>query len=168
MSYDMEDFRRDCYAFNSIAGKDKGTEVSDLIKQYDLIHEEVLEICEGIIEDNPKEVLDGAMDVLVTTFGLLQKLERLGMDVQLAMVKTAGNNMSKFVRTHEEAIDTVNHYAQQGINTFAEFNPTYGMYVIKDLNHKVRKPISFVSNDLSDCIPDELELGFKEEDYENT
>lgn len=160
LEYDMQDFQSDCYLFNKLAGKDTLVSHKDLTEQFKLIVEELKETCDGLATNNPEEVLDGTVDVMVTAIGLLQKLENLGMNVNKALYKTAVNNLSKFPTTEAVAIETVEMYERQGIDVVAEFKSKYDVYVIKDANDKVRKPSDFVSNDLKDCIPKNLQIGF--------
>lgn len=164
LQYTFEDFASDCYLFNELAGKDKQCSYHDIYQQCNLIDEEVNEITDGIYQNNPEEVLDGAIDVLVVTLGLLQKLEHLGVDTTKAMQKTALNNFSKFPTDRVIAVSSVDFLKEQGVDCKFEYNEEYQVYVIKDANDKVRKPVDFVSNDLLDCIPSELqELGFNKE-----
>ena len=160
VEYDMQDFQSDCYMFNRLAGKDKFVSHKDLTEQFKLIVEELKETCDGLAANNPEEVLDGTIDVMVTAIGLLQKLENLGMNVNKALLKTADNNLSKFPESEMIAIETAEMYERQGIDVVAEFKSKYDVYVIKDSNDKVRKPSDFVSNDLKDCIPADLQNVF--------
>lgn len=166
-SYDIRDFQDECYEFNVIGNKHSLVKWKDIEFQYKLIEEETKEIKDGLDENNVKEVLDGAIDVMVVTLGLLQKLEYMGVDVNKAMRDTAANNLTKFV-THElDAIRTAQHYEQEGIPVSVEYNKEGDCFVIKNWNDKIMKPLGFVSNDLSNCIPtDLLEKGF--EGYEVT
>ncbi len=160
IGYDYEDFKEDCYAFNEIAGKDKLVSHKDLREQFKLIVEELKETCDGLATNNPEEVLDGTVDVMVTAIGLLQKLQNLGMDVNKALYKTAVNNLSKFPTTEAVAIETAEMYERQGVDVVVEFKSDFDVFVIKDTNDKVRKPSDFVSNDLKDCIPENLQIAF--------
>ena len=162
--YSFQDFASDCYLFNELAGKDTKCSFTDMYQQSMLVHEEVLEIIDGIRHNNPEEVLDGAIDVLVVTLGLLQKLEELGVDVSKAMQKTAINNFSKFPTDRVIAVASVDALKEKGVDCNFEYNEGYEVYVIKDTNDKVRKPLDFVSNDLLDCIPEVLvKEGFDKE-----
>ena len=162
--YSFQDFASDCYLFNELAGKDKQCSYRDIYQQCNLIYEEVNEITDGIYQNNHEEVLDGAIDVLVVTLGLLQKLEELGVDVSKAMQKTAINNFSKFPTDRVITVASVDTLKEKGVDCSFEYNEEYKVYVIKDTNDKVRKPVDFVSNDLLDCIPSELqELGFEKD-----
>lgn len=160
IEYDMQDFQSDCYMFNRLAGKDKFVSHKDLTEQFKLIVEELKETCDGLATNNPEEVLDGTVDVMVTAIGLLQKLENLGMNVNKALLKTADNNLSKFPESEMIAIETAEMYERQGIDVKVEYKSEYDVYVIKDANDKVRKPSNFVSNDLKDCIPENLQTAF--------
>lgn len=162
--YSFQDFASDCYLFNELAGKDTKCSFTDMYQQSMLVHEEVLEIIDGIRHNNAEEVLDGTIDVLVVTLGLLQKLENLGVDVSRAMQKTALNNFSKFPTDRVIAVSSVDALKEQGVDCNFEYNEEYQVYVIKDTNDKVRKPLDFVSNDLLDCIPEVLaKEGFNKE-----
>lgn len=165
IDYNISDFQVDCYAFNEIAGKHDLTTLKDIDFQYKLIYEETKEIKEkGIDRNNAKEVVDGVVDVLVTALGLAQKLENLGVDMNKAMRDTAYNNLTKFPSKELTAIQTAQMYEADGIQVEVNYNSQYDLFVIKNLNDKVMKPIDFESNDLSNCIPKELlENGFKED-----
>jgi hypothetical protein len=163
--YNISDFQDDCYAFNEIAGKDKLCTLKDIEFQYNLILEETKEIKEkGIDKNNAKEVTDGVVDVLVTALGLVQKLEHLGVDMNKAMRDTAYNNLTKYPSDEYIAIQTAQMYEQDGVQVTVEYNSEYELFVIKNMKDKVMKPVGFESNDLSNCIPEDLLLnGFKED-----
>lgn len=164
-NYDISEFQMDCYAFNDIAGKDSQCSLKDIEFQYNLILEETKEIKEkGIDHNNAKEVVDGVVDVLVTALGLVQKLEYLGVDMNKAMRDTAYNNLTKYPSDERTAIETAQKYEQEGTQVSVEYNSDYELFVIKNLKDKVMKPVGFESNDLSNCIPEDLLLnGFKED-----
>ena len=164
LTYTFEDFASDCYLFNELAGKDKQRSYRDIVNQCKLIDEEAQETCDAVVAGDAEAVLDGAIDVLVVTLGLMQKLEELGVDVSKAMQKTAMNNFSKFPSDFVIAQESVADLKRKGIDCRAEYNEYYEVYVIKDSNDKVRKPLDFVSNDLLDCIPEVLvKEGFDKE-----
>jgi hypothetical protein len=165
VDYNIADFQIDCDAFNSIAGKDEKTTHKDLCRQYYLIEEELRETRTGLAKNDLEEVLDGTIDVLVTTLGMLQKLKNLGFDVSKAMLTTAENNHSKYPITEALAIETAEMYDKQDIDVKVSYNSQYDVFVIKDSNDKIRKPSNFVSNDLKDCLPN-IE-GFKDFDISN-
>lgn len=150
---DLDDFNRSCLVFNDIAGKSTKTDIKSLIEQYDLIVEELKELGVALKENNPEEVLDGAVDVLVTTLGFTQRLVNRNFDVSKALHKTAQNNLSKFVPDIDTAMKTVKYYQDQGILTRVYLDPVHNMFAILDMNNKVRKPLGYTANDLDDCIP---------------
>lgn len=154
--YDFNDFQEDVYCFNEVAGKSKLVSYRDLKEQYKLIVEELKETEEGLAKNDPEEVLDGVVDVLVTALGLLQRLESLGINTSDAMRITAGNNWSKFPINEAVAIESAEMYDRQGIDVQVRYNSEYDVFVIKDENDKVRKPSNFVSNDLKNCVPEKL------------
>lgn len=163
--YDISDFQDDCYAFNEIAGKNTLTSLKDIEFQYNLILEETKEIKEkGINCNNAKEVVDGVVDVMVTALGLVQKLEHLGVDMNKAMRDTAYNNLTKYPSDERTAIETAVKYEQEGVQVNVEYNSECELFVIKNMKDKIMKPVGFESNDLSNCIPEDLLLnGFKED-----
>lgn len=164
-NYDISEFQMDCYAFNDIAGKDSQCSLKDIEFQYNLILEETKEIKEkGIDHNNAKEVVDGVVDVLVTALGLVQKLEYLGVDMNKAMRDTAYNNLTKYPSDERTAIETAQKYEQEETQVTVEYNSDYELFVIKNMKDKVMKPVGFESNDLSNCIPEDLlQNGFKED-----
>ena len=164
-NYDISEFQMDCYAFNDIAGKDSQCSLKDIEFQYNLILEETKEIKEkGIDKNNAKEVVDGVIDVLVTALGLAQKLEHLGVDMNKAMRDTAYNNLTKYPSDERTAIETAQKYEEEGTQVTVEYNSDFELFVIKNLKDKVMKPVGFESNDLSNCIPEDLLTnGFKED-----
>ena len=151
--YLFDDFKIDVYAFNEIAGKDTAATYLDLCKQFALITEELKETAEGLNTNNPVEVLDGVVDVLVTSLGLLQKLEALGFNTQKALYKTAVNNLSKYPNSEQIAMLTAQKFEADNVNVTVTYNSNYDLFVIKDDQDKVRKPVNFVSNNLDDCVP---------------
>lgn len=151
--YTFDDFKIDVYAFNEIAEKDKAATHLDLCKQFKLIVEELKETSDGLNENNPVEVLDGVVDVLVTGLGLLQKLEALGFNSQKALYKTALNNLSKYPDSEHIALLTAQKFEADNVNVTVTYNSAYDLFVIKDDEDKVRKPVNFVSNSLDDCVP---------------
>ncbi len=158
----FELFAEACYVFNEVAEKSTKVSFSDIYQQYKLIEEELKETKDALATNNPQEVLDGAIDVLVTTIGLLQKLENLGVNVSRGLTKTAVNNMTKFVYTEADALETVDMYDKQKEDVFVTYNAKHDCFVIKDKHDKVRKPSTFLRNTLDDCIPDNLKEGFED------
>lgn len=159
----IADFAESCYVFNEIAGKDQAVSMLDMKKQLMLIQEEVQEIADGLINNDVVEVLDGVIDALVVTIGMMQKLEALGVNVEEAMERTSANNLSKFTRDIQVANESVKMYSSRSENVKMEYNQKYDVFVLKDANDKVRKPWDFVSNDLSCCVPENLQQhGFGE------
>lgn len=164
--YTTNDFIKDCQLFNTIAGKDGVPTKKALLEQIELIQEELNETKRDLLAGNYTGLLDGYVDVMVTSAGLGQMLDALQMDTLGAMKATAANNLTKFVNTSDvdTCIDTLNMYADKGVGIIYEQNPRYELVVFKDINNKVRKPSNFVSNDVSSFVP--LGLIIKEGDDE--
>jgi hypothetical protein len=155
IKYDMEDFYYDVCLFNEIAGKSKAETKQDLLNQIKLIEEEVAETRAAIEQDNPVEILDGAVDVGVVLFGLMQQLENLGYRVKEAASVTCDNNLSKFPADAKVAHNTVWHLVETADagEYRCEFSTVGNVWVIKDQNNKVRKPLGYVKNDLKEFVP---------------
>lgn len=166
MNYTINDFIKDCQLFNTIAGKDGVPTKKALLEQIELIQEELNETKRDLLAGNHTGLLDGYVDVMVTSAGLGQMLDALQMDTLGAMKATAANNLTKFLDEADvdTCIDTLSMYADKGVGIIYERNPTYGKVVFKDINNKVRKPSNFVSNDVSSFVP--LGLIIKEGDDE--
>lgn len=154
-------FTQDSFAFNVYAGKADKFESQDIQRQISLISEELKETIEGFESNSAVEVLDGTIDILVVTLGLLQKLQYAGVDIEGALSAVAENNLSKFTEDPDVASLTVASYQRKGE---AVYVTDFGAKkVIKRLSDdKVMKPIDFKSVELDKFIPEELlKNGFK-------
>lgn len=141
--------------FNYFAGKvEKPLSYKALKNQSKRIEEELNELYyKGVADNNPKEILDGIVDVLVTSFGLAQLLEANGYNVAKAMQKIATNNMSKILGDFELANDTVKMYQDKGEDCYIK-NVEDCFTVLRRSDDKIMKPIGYVSVDINDCLPD--------------
>jgi hypothetical protein len=148
-----ESFIQSCNLFNKLAGKDNKATLLDLKQQLALISEELNETIRDLNAKNYVGLLDGYTDIAVTWAGLGMMLDSLGFNTKDALLDTANNNLTKFVAKDdsEEIISTIGKYSEDGITT--ELNAEYGFYAFKDINNKVKKPFSFVSNDLTKHVP---------------
>ena len=136
-----------------IAGQDKEYLYQARWQQLSYIQSEVQELADALEELDLVEELDACMDILVTVFGYIQKLQQHGARVDKAMVKTAENNLSKFPTTLEEVQQTQEFYKTvKNKETVFGYNSDYKRYVVRDMNGKYLKCKSFVENDLSDCF----------------
>ncbi len=152
LTYLYENSLRAC----EIAGQDKEFSYQFRKQQLSYIQSEVQELADALEELDLVEELDACMDILVTVVGYIQKLEALGARVDVAMVKTADNNISKFPTTLEEVQQTQDFYKTvKNKETVFGYNPDYKRYVVRDMNGKYLKCKSFVENDLSDCFDKE-------------
>lgn len=158
IDYCISDLVCDTNEFNSIAGNDTKLTKQDYESQYKVLLEEVYEIKEALDTDNVVELVDGVIDVLVVISGFVQKLENQGINMSKAMELIAENNLSKYTMNAYVADMSVADYKSKGIEVVSEFNKEYCVYVLRDTNGKVRKPINFKSVDISDCIPEGVKL----------
>lgn len=153
--YNIDDLYFDTFSFNNIAGNLEDVDQSSLDSQMEFIKEEVNEFIKGHNEKDLIETCDGIVDTLVTVFGYMQKLEAVyGIDWSKITEAVALNNLSKYPESEEIAIETVEYYSKQGVDTYYEYNEVYNRFVIKDKKtNKVKKPLGFTSVDLKPFMP---------------
>lgn len=156
LEYTIQKFKEDAEDFNVLSGQFNKTTKQDLVNQVKLITEEAGETKAAMETNDITELLDGAIDVMYVTIGLLQKLDQLGVDVNGAMRKVAEDNLAKFPSSKLLAESTVEMYKAQGVATTMQYNDKFGRYVIKDTNDKVRKPAGFISTYLGAFVPRSL------------
>jgi hypothetical protein len=159
--------------FNDLSGATKEVSEKSLIEQYMYIREEFFEMADTFNDDVTgygttklsletrmvEPLLDDCLDVLITVFGMLQKLETLGVDVDGAAIATAVNNLYKYTFEPAVAHETVERKARDGVKVLAKFSEEFGVYTLRNAdNGKVCKPYNFVSNELSAFVPKDLEI----------
>lgn len=163
--------------FNIISGAADELSEKALIEQYTYIREELKEMAETF-GDNAnlgawmhltlesfmlEPLLDDTLDLIITAFGMLQKLENLGVNVEAAAIATALNNLSKYPVSPAVAHDTVDKLLlKDGTTATAVFNEAENCYVIRDvITGKVKKPSNFISNDLSSYITQQVKENYE-------
>jgi len=154
--YSLSTFKRNADKFNTISGSAQKTTPSDIYNQIQLMKEEYLETILAFDHSDMTGVLDGCVDVLYVTLGLLQKLQNAGVDTEGAMKQVAQDNLKKFPKRVKEVTDSLRHYKDQDLELTVDKNFEYNVYVLKDQNDKVRKPLGFVGTDLSKYVPENL------------
>ena len=159
--------------FNAISGASKELSEKAFIEQYTYIREEFKEMASTFGDDYCSSLslkvqmieplLDDCLDVIITVFGMLQKLENLGVDVNQAAIDTAMNNLSKYTTSPSIAHDTIDKLLMKdGTIAKAVFNESENCYVIRDVTTgKVKKPSNFVSNDLDCYVTTEVKEKYK-------
>lgn len=146
--YDISDFDLEVETFNIISGNLKNVNYDSLNLQIKLIEEESKELREAFDNNDKPEILKEAIDLAVVTLGFLQKLQAQGYDVSTAMSVVASNNLDKFPSSKSIADSTV----LMNKGWYLEHNEDYNVYVIKDANGKVRKPLDYSKVDLSKFV----------------
>lgn len=141
--------------FNMVAGNDQKITDQDFEDQFKVVVEEMKEFQDGHTNKDLVETTDGIVDNFVVLFGYMQKMQnRYGIDFAKAMDLIAENNLSKYPTDEQVAIDTVQMYHDQGLETYYTFHPESNAYVIRDSKtNKIKKPVGFKSVDLSVCFP---------------
>lgn len=150
----LEELYADTFTFNDLAGNTNKLSLTDIKNQIKLIVEETTELKDAADVNDPVEVLDAVVDLYFVLNGLTSKLISLGFDVPKACKQTSDNNLSKFPVSEQVAINSIPFYKEKGVDPRYEFNESHQRYIIKDHNNKVKKPLGYVENDLSNCVPE--------------
>lgn len=157
MPYEYNDFFEDCEVFNNIADKGQVNSKLDLLQQLNLIKEELQETIDAVEAEDYVATLDGYCDIMVTTAGFGQQLSNLGMNIVGALEAVAANNLTKFIPVGLEGFKlatlTQEEFQSKNIPVIIEQNNQFARYVIKDANNKIRKPLGYVSVDLTPFVP---------------
>jgi hypothetical protein len=151
--YSILDFQDDADMFNDISGSSTACTKKDIGNQIALMQEEVQETYDAYIKGDLVETLDGCIDTLYVTLGLLQKLNNLGIDTEGAMQQVAYDNLQKFPKSEIVAKETIKMYSEKGITVISKYDKYSDVYVIKDVNDKVKKPLGFMPTNLSQYVP---------------
>jgi hypothetical protein len=151
--YSILDFQDDADMFNDISGSSTACTKKDIGNQIALMQEEVQETYDAYLNGDMVETLDGCIDTLYVTLGLLQKLNNLGIDTEGAMRKVAYDNIQKFPISEMVAEETIKMYSEKGVEVISKYDVLHNAYVIKDMNDKVKKPLGFIPTDLIQYVP---------------
>lgn len=165
--------------FNTISGSVSEVNEKAFLEQYGYIKEEFRELTRTVGGDYNlnineqsyelsletymlEQALDDCLDIVITVFGFMQKLETLGVDVGQAGIDTANNNLSKYTNIPAVVYQTIDKLkTEKGIDTFHTFNQEYNRFVIRNKeNGKIVKPSNFVSNDLSKYITNKVKENY--------
>ena len=119
-----------------------------------LIDEEVRELKEAVAENNMTEVIDALGDILYVVYGMGVAL---GIDLDSAFKIVHESNMTKFCKTEQDAIDTVEHY--KTLPDFANVKVNYRLskdgkcYIIyNEETSKILKSKYFTTPDFSKML----------------
>jgi len=163
----IKEFANLCELFNLIKDVDglAFPPSKDAIReQSDLVIEEIKELEEALEADDLEGILDANIDILVTALGLLQQLESIqGIDVNKALIDTANNNLSKFIKADGKDADLALKISRESLQYYAKkLNDPYNVdrymsqdqqfIVLLNKNNKVMKPVGFVPNNLEHCF----------------
>lgn len=162
-NYNMNEFYNEVDAFNYLKGWNENADYSpatmpQLIEgQLLRIQEELKETFKAHSEKDDVEILDGAVDILVTAVGLVQLLSRAETDVLGAMQEVARNNLMKFTEVLSKAEETRDYYKAKGED--CEVHTVYtddkgSIYaVLRKSDGKLMKPINHPRVELSKYLP---------------
>lgn len=123
-----------------------------------LAFEELSESITALEENDPVEILDGAIDEFYIVCGKLAILDKMGYNVEEGIRRVCENNLSKFPQQTEDGGHEVfaleNGYTMEGKAIFNKVLKAFEVYTVyQDANGKIRKPEGFKSVDLSDLVP---------------
>lgn len=162
--------------FNTISGSINELSEKAFIEQYTYVREEFREMVDTFGDDDLgcarlsletrmlEPLLDDCLDVVITVFGMLQKLEALGVDINQAAVDTAHNNLSKYPSSPAIAHETVERKRLEGIETRAVFNEAENCFAIRNVaTGKIVKCIGYTPNNLRKYITQEVITKYKKE-----
>jgi predicted HAD superfamily Cof-like phosphohydrolase len=152
-AYSILYFQESADMFNDISGSSTACTKKDIGNQIALMQEEVQETYDAYLNGDMVETLDGCIDTLYVTLGLLQKLNNLGIDTEGAMQQVAYDNIQKFPTSEMVAEETVKMYSEKGIEVISKYDVLHDVHVIKDMNDKVKKPLGFIPTNLSQYVP---------------
>ena len=140
--------------FNAISGNLLDVNSSSLLAQSKVVLEEAKELLQAVSEkEGDEQVLKETVDCLVTIFGMVAMLNRLGYDVSGAWQAVNGNNMTKFPTDRAEAIYAADVIATATGKVCSVFERD-GRYIIKDGNNKIRKPLGYKKVSVLQYTPD--------------
>lgn len=139
--------------FNDIAGNLSHVSHNKLVAQGKVVREEALELCAAVATEDKHEILKECVDVLVTIHGFVKMLEQQGYNVLGAFEEVNVNNLDKFTSSLVVAEQSVAEYAKEGTTIDVTYNEFYGVYVLKDLAGKIRKPISYEKCSVEAFVP---------------
>ena len=135
--------------FNEISGADKEVSLLDIDRQIKFTLDEAKELKDSLSHfyltgQNEGEIVKEALDVIVCAVGVLQKMQTLGYDITECANIVGENNLSKYPKTHEDSLKSLQDLASKGVNAHVSYNPEYNAYVIRDTQEgKVRKPSGY-------------------------
>lgn len=163
--YTMNEFYNDVDAFNYLKGwnekmDSRPSNIRMLIgDQLNLIDEELSEACEAWDNMDDKEILKESIDIIVTSLGLIQLLDRAGVDVGSALEAVALNNLAKFYESVDKANETCEYYSTEGeeaeVKEVYEDDDGVVYAVIRKSDGKLLKPQNHPKVDLSEYLKTE-------------
>lgn len=135
--------------FNEIAGTLDNPTIETVDLYNSLGFEELSESIAALEENDPIEILDGALDEFYIICGKLQILEKMGYNVEEGLKRVCENNLTKFPVVLDAHTIWPEQYQQM-------YNTKHKVIVLKNQAGKIMKPPGFKPVDISDCIPKEV------------
>lgn len=141
------------YLLNSLIGNpeyhpDTDEFFNSVANQIGLVREELDEALDEAVDQDLEKLTKEVADVMVTSIGLLQKLQRSGVPIDEVLDRICEANLMKFHRDPDEANKTVEYYSGKGVETFVRAitmtDGTEYFAVIRKTDDKMLKPYNFV------------------------
>jgi NTP pyrophosphatase (non-canonical NTP hydrolase) len=149
----MQECVKGVYEFNSLAGNFDNITYEKLIAQAKFNLEEAQELYDALVnKEGVAHILKEAGDNGVTLVGFFGMLERLGFDVKGAWNAVNENNMSKFTKCFVDAKYS-QHFYEETTPVKIEYNEQHDVWILRDNNGKIRKPLSYRPVDVSKFCP---------------
>lgn len=147
-----EDIFEDIRLFNEVAGNLDVVDDSAIESQLALIREETKELMDAFYNNEGNEnFLKETTDLFVVLVGLINMLEKKGMNWQEAQLEVGMNNLDKYIayEDKERLEATEKMYEELDIPVDFYLHNKYDVWVVKDRNGKVRKPAGYQKADIS-------------------
>lgn len=144
----MKDAISEAYAsvakFNEVSGQHDNVTVETVNHAISMAFSELEELIEAFENKDIVETAKEAADLLVTVFGIIQKLEITGIAMGSVINAVCDNNDSKYVPQGQPL--------QYDESLTASFNQKYQCWVVRDAEGKVKKHANYQKCDVSEFV----------------
>ena len=130
--------------FNDICGNLVNVDRASIDLQIGLCFEEMTEVIDAFDQLDLVELSKEAADLWIVATGLMQKLEKCGVDMGSVLEAVCEDNLGKFI-PHGQPLQYDEAFS-------ASLNQTYKRWVIKDSAGKVRKASTYKKADVSQFV----------------
>lgn len=132
---------KDVQEFNEVCNNLPDVDYESINLQISICFEEMSEVIESFEELDIVNLAKEVADLQVTVFGLVQKLEAVGVDMGGVLNEVCQNNLQKFL-PQGEALQYNSEYT-------ASLNQKHQRWILKNAAGKVMKPSNYQKADVS-------------------